>query len=106
MGHARALISLEDEKRQLQTLQKILEKKLSVRQVEDLVRDLLRPEKPAKPSGPRLLPYHYQKAKDSLGGKLQSEVEIRLQRHGKGSILIHFNSEQEFDILLSKMNPE
>jgi len=106
MGHARALISIEDEKQQLQVLQKILEKKLSVRQVEDLVRDMLRPAKPAAPSGPKLLPYHYQKAKDSISSRLQSEVEIRLARKGKGSILIHFGSEEEFDKLLSKMNPE
>ena len=106
MGHARALVTIEDEKQQLQLLQKILERKLSVRQVEDLVRDYLRPAKPSVRPGPKLLPYHYQKAKDTISGKLQSEVEIHLQRKGKGSILIHFNSEEEFDILLSKMNPE
>ena len=106
MGHARALITIEDEKQQLQVLQKILEKKLSVRQVEDLVRVILKPVKPASPSGPKLLPPYYQHAKETISSKLQSEVEIRLKRKGKGSILIHFNSEEEFYKLLSKMNPE
>ena len=106
MGHARAIISVEDEKQQLQLLQKILEKKLSVRQVEDLVRDLLKPAKPTSPAGPKLLPSQYEQAKDAISGKLQSVVEIRLQRRGKGSILIHFNSEEEFYKLISKMNPE
>jgi len=106
MGHARALITMEDEKQQLQVLQKILEKKLSVRQVEDLVRDLLKPAKPAIPAGPKLLPYQYQHARENISSRLQSEVEIKLGPKGKGSILIHFNSEEEFHKLLSKMNPE
>jgi len=106
MGHARALITMEDEKQQFQVLQKILEKKLSVRQVEDLVRDLLKPVKPSSPAGPKLLPSQYQHAKEKISSSLQSEVEIRLQRKGKGSILIHFNSEEEFYKLFSKMNPE
>jgi len=106
MGHARALITMEDEKQQLQVLQKILEKKLSVRQVEDLVRDLLKPAKPSSPVSPRLLPLQYQNAKDNISSRLQSEVEIKLGHKGKGSILIHFNSEEEFNKLLSKMNPE
>jgi ParB family chromosome partitioning protein len=106
MGHARAIISVEDEKQQLQLLQKILEKKLSVRQVEDLVRELLKPAKPTSPAGPKLLPSQYEQAKNAISGKLQSVVEIRLQRRGKGSILIHFNSEEEFYKLISKMNPE
>jgi len=106
MGHARALITIDDEKKQLQVLQKILERKLSVRQVEDLVRDLLKPAKPASPSGPKLLPYHYQHAKEIISSKLHQEVEIQIHRKGKGKILIHFNSEEEFDTLLSKMNPE
>jgi len=106
MGHARALITLDDEKQQLQVLQKILEKKLSVRQVEDYVRDLLKPIKPSTPTGPKLLPSNYQQAKDKLSSKLLTEVDIHLKRMGKGSILIHFNSEEEFGKLLSKMNPE
>lgn len=106
MGHARALITMEDEKQQLQLLQKILEKKLSVRQVEDLVRDLLKPVKPSVPASPKLLPSQYQHARESISSRLHSEVEIKLGTRGKGSILIHFNSEEEFQNLLSKMNPE
>ncbi|MEI8006558.1 MAG: ParB/RepB/Spo0J family partition protein [Bacteroidota bacterium] len=106
MGHARTLITMEDEKQQLQVLQKILEKKLSVRQVEDLVRSLLKPAKPTIPAGPKLLPSQYQHAREKISNSLQSEVEITLGARGKGSILIHFNSEEEFHKLLSKMNPE
>jgi len=106
MGHARALITIEDEKQQLQLLQKILERKLSVRQVEDLVRELLKPVRPSVPAGPKLLPSEYQHARENLSSRLQSEVEIKLGHKGKGSILIHFNSEEEFHKLLSKMNPE
>ena len=106
MGHARALITVEDEKQQLQILQKILEKKLSVRQVEDLVRDMQKPARPSSPSGPKLLPSRYQQARETISGKLSSAVDIQLKRQGKGSILIHFNSEEEFDRLVSKMNPQ
>jgi ParB family chromosome partitioning protein len=103
MGHARALITMEDEKQQLQVLQRILEKKLSVRQVEDHVRTLLQPSKPASTKIERELPYHYQKARTSLSSRLESEIEIKFKRKGKGSILINFNSEEEFDKLISKL---
>jgi len=106
MGHARAFITLDDEKQQLQMLQKILEKKLSVRQVEDLVRNMLKPAKPVTSPGPKLLPSLYQQAKDRISSRFQSEVEIQLKRAGKGSIIIRFNSDEEFERLLSKMNPE
>lgn len=106
MGHARALITIDDENHQLQILQKILERKLSVRQVEDLVRDILKPAKPVSPAGPKLLPSRYQQAKETMSNSLNSVVDIHLNRQGKGSILIHFNSEEEFDRLFSKMNPQ
>jgi ParB family chromosome partitioning protein len=103
MGHARALITIEDEKQQLQALQRILEKKLSVRQVEDHVRTLLQPSKPPPPKTQAELPYHYQKARTSISSRLGSEIEINVKRKGKGSIVINFNSEEEFDKLLSKL---
>ena len=56
--------------------------------------------------GSKLLPYQYQHARENISSRLQSEVEIKLGPKGKGSILIHFNSEEEFYKLLSKMNPE
>jgi len=40
MGHARALITIENENRQVELLHQILKKGLNVRQVESLVRDL------------------------------------------------------------------
>lgn len=106
MGHARTLITMESEALQLQVLQKILEKKLSVRQTEDLTREMLKPSRPALPSGPKLLPPQYQKAKETISGRLHSEVQIQLKRRGKGSITIHFRSEEEFNQLLTKLNPE
>jgi ParB family chromosome partitioning protein len=103
MGHARALIPVEDEKQQLQLLQRILEKKLSVRQVEDHVRTLLQPSKPASLKIQEELPDHYLKARTALSSMLESEIEIKVGRKGKGSIVINFNSEEEFDKLLSKL---
>jgi ParB family chromosome partitioning protein len=106
MGHARALIGLENETLQLQALQKILEKKLSVRQVEDLIREMLKPSKPALPKGPAMLPERFRSAKETLSQKLQMDVQISLKRKGKGSVTIHFGSDEEFLRLLSKFNPE
>jgi ParB family chromosome partitioning protein len=97
------LIPIEDEKQQLQVLQRILEKKLSVRQVEDHVRIMLQPSKPASPKTPAELPDHYQKARTKLSTRLESEIEIKVRRKGKGSIVINFNSEEEFNKLLSKL---
>jgi ParB family chromosome partitioning protein len=103
MGHARALINLENEQVQLMILQKILISKLSVRQVEEMVRTLQSGKKILKKNSVSPLPEKFELAKVSLNAKLQSTVEVKLNRKGSGSINIFFNSNEDFNRIVSKL---
>ena len=67
-GHARALIPIEDQELQLQLAQRIFDEKLSVREVEKLVKSLLKPEheKPKKETPPQNIQYIYQDIENKL----------------------------------------
>ena len=103
MGHARAIINVENEKDQLLILQTILVKKLSVRQVEDLVRTLQSGKKVSSKETVPALPARYEEAKTTLHSRLQSKVDIRVNRKGSGSITISFSSEEDFNRIVSKL---
>lgn len=100
MGHARALINLEDEKAQLVILRSILEQKASVRQVEEMVRSIGTGSKKTTSSS-RDLPEHYRQGKESLQSKLGSRIELKVGAKGNGKIIIPFRSEEEFDKIVS-----
>ncbi len=102
MGHARAIINISNVDTQLQILQAIITKNLSVRDVERIVKELngqvLPPSKKTKKTE---LPEKHILAKSELSEKYGSKVDIRRNTKGKGSIVIPFNSEKEFDRIVS-----
>ena len=104
MGHARALINLPDEKTQLLTLKKILERKLSVRQVEDLVRDMGKKGPP--PATPPAIPDRFRNAGKDLAGRLGSKIDIRLTARGSGTIQIAFRDPDDLDRILNQLGSE
>ncbi len=102
MGHARAIINVPDERSQLVILKKILEKKSSVREVEEMVRNLGKQKAPASTGDG--LPAKFEKAKLSLRDKLLSKIELKLNRKGAGTIIIEFKSPEDFDRIISKLD--
>ena len=104
MGHARAILGVDDEKTQLVVLQKILERKLSVRQVEEMIRKIGMVKVTGSSSPVTLLPGRFEKAKTVLHGKLQSKIEFKVNRKGAGSIIIAFKSDEDFDRIISKLD--
>jgi ParB family chromosome partitioning protein len=103
MGHARALINLNDETAQLVILRSILESKASVRQVEEMVRAFSSNAKPAPVKSAVSLPEHFEKARLLLHGKLQSGVELKVNNKGRGKIIISFKSMADFERIISKI---
>jgi ParB family chromosome partitioning protein len=103
MGHARAIINVEDEKIQLLMLQRILEQKLSVRKIEEMVRHSLNAGPKKKKTEPSSLPPRFEKVKSMLDARLQARVDVKLSRGGAGSIIIPFRSDEEFDRIISKL---
>lgn len=100
MGHARALVNLENVEYQLFLFKEIVDNELSVRQVETLIRNDYRPAK--KEKGPKntgssapMLPGEYQKIQEDLVKRFNSKVQIKTTPKGKGSIVIKFKSQED-----------
>lgn len=96
MGHARALLSLKKSE-QIKVAEQVVAKGLSVRQTEQLVRDLQKPvATPAKaqPSA------DISQLTEQLMEKLGAEVQIDHHAKGKGKIVIKYHSLDELDGIL------
>lgn len=98
MGHARAIISLPNDESKLKVLRKIIENGLSVRQVEGISRDIIT-TKPIKKEIE--VPRNLLIAKEKLIEQLGTKVDVKANNKGAGSIVISFDSETEFDRILS-----
>ncbi len=102
-GHARALIPIENPELQLQLAQRIFDEKLSVREVEKLVKSILKPaeEKPKKEEIPQSLMYVYQNIENKLKDKLSRKVAISPKgKNGSGKIEIEFYSNDDLEKLI------
>ncbi|MBI3546519.1 MAG: ParB/RepB/Spo0J family partition protein [Gammaproteobacteria bacterium] len=99
MGHARALLGL-DGKRQSQTAQQVVDKRLSVRETENLVRRLLVTPSGHKASGARM-DADIRLLTQQLSEKLNAKVRLQQSAKGKGRLLIEYNSLDELDGILA-----
>jgi ParB family chromosome partitioning protein len=105
MGHARALISVEQADKQLFIHDEIIDKGLSVRKVEELVRSINSVElKPAKrkPSGG--VSFEYQKLQKDLASRFATKVKLKVGENGKGAIEIPFVSEDDLSRILELLD--
>jgi ParB family chromosome partitioning protein len=102
MGHARALITVDDGVFQERLLGRIIEEDLSVRQIEQLVREKERPTS-KKPETTVItdIPEKYQETPDALSRKFGTKVSLRRNNKGTGTIVIRFNSDDELDHIIS-----
>jgi len=94
MGHARALLSLKDDQ-QFDVANQVIQRSLSVRQTEELVKRVLNP----KPKKSTMVEPHIEALMDSLSKKLDSKTEIK-QKNDKGKIVIHYSSANELENIL------
>lgn len=103
MGHARSLIGLEDEQAQISLVKDIIEKDLSVRQVEQIVNRLKEEEKPQtkNKTTKKTLPEFHKTKKENLIKKLDTQIEITRSQRGKGAITISFKNDEDFQRIIS-----
>lgn len=100
-GHARALLSLEDGEKQYQLALKTVENHLSVREVERLVKELLKPKKAKKKADPeRDLEVFFKDAEEKLKGVMGTKVSINRKDKNKGRIEIEYYSSAELERLI------
>jgi ParB family chromosome partitioning protein len=102
MGHARALLALNDEAAQLRVARDVVSRNLSVRETEALVKKTASPpaEKPAKAPD-----VHTRAAEDKL--RLSLGTRVRINRRGKGGrIEIEFVNEDELQRIYERLTGE
>ena len=104
MGHARALLGLGDEELQMRAALKVMKKAMSVRETEELVRNMIAEENGDKKKRTRA-------SKDMATRELESHMAKKLgmgvsilKKNGAGTIKIEFRSEKELKTLLETMN--
>ena len=105
MGHARALLALDNPTLQIKLFQQIIKEKLSVRKVEEMVKALTEGEsvksggKKITPKGARL-PEEYNALRSSLSKFFQTKVQLTCSEKGKGKISIPFANEGELERII------
>ncbi len=103
MGHARALINAGTIDRQLNIFHAILEKGLSVRQVENMVSGLAgKTNKETKPV-PHL-PLHIRKVQEELESHFGAKINIKRNSKGNGQLTIPFSSDKDLNRILEIIN--
>ncbi len=105
MGHARALLGAETETQQTAVWRAIIEKGLSVRQTESLVKKLRKTIQQDKPSQPDSADTFYTSLADDLSRRFGTKVQIK-RRGKKGKVEIEFYSDQDLQRVLDILNPE
>lgn len=104
-GHARALISIEDPEQQYTVAQQIFDEKLSVRDVEKLVKNLNQPPKVKKAiTTDKSLEAVYQNIEENLKQKLSTKVSITPKGNGTGKIEIEFYSHEDLEKLMDLLS--
>jgi ParB family chromosome partitioning protein len=101
-GHARALLALATHREQLALARRIVERNMSVRQVEAEV-GLVRTRKPVVGRRPKEKPAHLVDLEKAFASYLGTRVAIEERRGGKGRITIEFYSYDDFERLASLM---
>lgn len=98
-GHARALIGIENPEEQHSLALKIFDEKLSVREVEKLVKNLHKPAKPKKLDD-KTLQVIYQDIEEKLKQTLSTKVSVSSKGNGAGKIEIEFYNHDDLDRIL------
>jgi ParB family transcriptional regulator, chromosome partitioning protein len=103
MGHARAILALPTDELRRKLANKAMARRLSVREVERLVRRYLTDSRPLPDAHTTKLP-HISEMESRIGSSLGVRVKIDLKRNGRqGKLIIEFRSLDDFDRIAEKL---
>ena len=103
MGHARALIGLEGSQ-QIMLCEEIIQKNLSVREVETLVKNLQNGYKTGvSPPSPKKTNADVRQLEESLAETLGASVTIDAKKNGSGILKVHYRNLEQLDEILKKI---
>ncbi len=101
VGHARALLNIADEKQQAELCDEIIIKKLSVRDVESLVKRLTHTTQPAEKKEEKRMDPNIRAAIEELGRVLGTKVHLLQGAKGAGRLMIEYYSQDDLDRIYS-----
>ncbi|MBR4644331.1 MAG: ParB/RepB/Spo0J family partition protein [Bacteroidaceae bacterium] len=107
MGHARALLALNDPKTQLEVFNEFKKDKISVRKIEEMVKELSQGGSVKNKEGKRIrqkgsnLSSEYGALRTSLSKFFQTKVQLTCAETGKGKITIPFANEEELERIIA-----
>ena len=99
-GHARTLLSIDDKNLQYSVAMKIFDEKLSVRETEKLVKEILQPKKETKPVTETQIDVIYHQLEEKIKSIVGTKVAIHHKNNNKGKIEIEYYSQAELERLI------
>nr|WP_294940938.1 ParB/RepB/Spo0J family partition protein [uncultured Mucilaginibacter sp.] len=104
MGHAKALLAVDDATTQIFIHQQIVKQGLSVRRAEEMAREIQQGPHKKEGKQPESLPFQMQKIQDELASKFSTRVKLKVNSQGNGSIEIPFLSEDDLGRILEMLD--
>ncbi|MBP7508803.1 MAG: ParB/RepB/Spo0J family partition protein [Prolixibacteraceae bacterium] len=107
MGHARAIINVEDPETQIMLFKQIVKYDFSVRKIEEIVRKINNEgeeKKPEKTIKIPKFPEEYDELKKHLSKHFESNVDFKMNNKGKGKIVIPFKSEKDLERIIGVLD--
>ncbi len=104
MGHAKAIMGVDDISTQLMVFEQILKYEFSVRKTEDIIRELKENENtetPKKARKPQQTPVEYDALKEHLSTFFKSKVDLKVNDKGKGKIVIPFANDEDLASIIA-----
>lgn len=99
-GHARALLAIEDGDKQYNVAMRIFDEKLSVREIEKLIKDIAGGKDEKKEKTVPANDFVYRQYEEKLNSVFGSKVIIHNKDNNKGKIEINYGSREEFERIM------
>lgn len=95
VGHAKVLLGVEDQALQEHLCDVVIKEDLSVRHLEEMIKKMSEPKKKAEETAGQELPDEYFKVLEIVGKYFENNISLKRSNGGKGSMTIHFSSDDE-----------
>lgn len=103
VGHAKVILGVEDPQLQEELCDLTVKGGLSVRQLEDKVRKLMREDDVRRPEYTQELPDEYFRVLEHIGKYFEQDISLKRSSGGKGTMTIRFNSDAEVQRFLKAL---
>jgi ParB family chromosome partitioning protein len=103
MGHARALLPLDDSAQQLLLANKIVLESMSVRDAEKLVQKATQPQEAAKPKIEKQVNRDTQLLEEEMSSILGAKVEIKQGKKGSGKLVLEYSTLDQLEEFINKL---